>query len=62
MIQKHKDLIRKLSIELMTHDNDISENSYNCLRDLLDDAGHIDIINSVDATDGRFYLPESFDI
>lgn len=54
-------LVRKLALCLMTRDNDISEESYQYLLQLLDNAGHTDIIDAVDATDGRFYLPDGFD-
>lgn len=60
-MESRKSLIRSLALSLMTKDNDISEESYGILRELLIQEGHRDIINAVDATDGRFYLPEDFD-
>lgn len=55
-----KALIYQMALNLLRDDSGISEQSYMSLVDLLKYAGHIDIINAIEATDGRFYLPESF--
>lgn len=51
-------LLRRLAIELMDNDEDISEVSYVYLRELLEEFDSRDIIDSVNATDGRFYIEE----
>lgn len=56
-----KVLVNRLAMSLMTKDNDVSEESYGYLRQLLEEAGETEIIAAVDACDGRFYLPERFD-
>jgi hypothetical protein len=48
--------IRQLAIELLTQDDGISEAAYELLVDFLDS----DMRRQVEATDGRFYLPENF--
>ena len=48
--------IRQLAIALLDDEEGISEQAYELLYDFLDD----DMKRQVDATDGRFYLPESF--
>lgn len=53
-----RNLLRRLAIELMDNDEDISETSYTYLRELLEAFDSRDIIDSVDATDGRFYIKE----
>ena len=50
-------LSRRLAVRLLDNDEDISEGAWCYLRQLLEEAGHQDIIDQVDATDGRFYLP-----
>jgi hypothetical protein len=54
-----KYLLRRLAIQLLDYDEDISEDAWGYLRQLLEEAGHRDLIDQVDATDGRFYLPET---
>ena len=53
--------IRNLAIALLDDDNGISESAWNLLAVLLKKEGahNEDILNMVEATDGRFYLPES---
>jgi hypothetical protein len=53
-----KYLLRRLAIQLLDNDEDISEDAWHYLRQLLEEAGHRDLIDQVDATDGRFYLPK----
>ena len=48
--------IRQLAIELLTQDDGISEAAYELLVDFLD----TEMRRQVKATDGRFYLPETF--
>lgn len=53
--------IRLLAISLLNTEEGISEESYNLLTPLMDLAGNCDdIMCGVDATDGRFYLPEGW--
>ena len=61
MNETQKVLLHQLTMELMTHNEDISKDSWVYLRQLLEDANHLDIIDAVEATDERYYLPESFD-
>lgn len=51
-------LVRRLAVRLLDNDEDISEDAWCYLRQLLEVAGHQDIIDQVEATDGRFYLPK----
>ena len=56
--------ICKVLLALLNDDNGISEDAYKALRELIDSEFTIiplavrDILNRVEATDGRFYLPE----
>jgi len=51
--------IRDLAIELLTQDGGISEEAYEILHEMLD--GDLDITGHVEATDGCFYLPDSWE-
>jgi len=54
-----KDLLRRLAVRLLDDNEDISADAWCYLRQLLEEAGHLDLIDQVEATDGRFYLPET---
>lgn len=51
--------IRRLAIALLMQDDGISEAAYNLLHPLL--SGDDDILDHVEATDGRFYLSGSWE-
>ena len=51
--------IRDLAIELLTQDGGISQEAYEILHEMLD--GDWDITGHVEATDGRFYLPDGWE-
>jgi len=48
--------VRQLAIALLCHDNSIDEDAWAILREMLISNGYLDIVNSVNANDGRFYL------
>ena len=55
--------LRKLAILMLDDPDGINEEVYNELHSLLDTAPvNEDITNMVNATDGRFYLPEDHGI
>ena len=51
-------LILDLAIELLQQDGGISQEAYEILIEMLD--GDLDITQHVEATDGRFYLPDGW--
>lgn len=51
--------VRLLAISLLTQDDGISQEAYDILYGLLE--GDEDITQHVEATDGRFYLPEGWE-
>ena len=51
--------IRDLAIEMLTQDGGISEEAYEILYEMLD--GDLDITSHVEATNGRFYLPDGWE-
>ena len=51
--------IRDLAIEMLTQDGGISEEAYEIFYEMLD--GDLDITSHVEATDGRFYLPDGWE-
>ena len=51
-------LILDLAIELLRQDGGISQEAYEILIKMLD--GDLDITQHVEATDGRFYLPDGW--
>ena len=53
--------IWKLAYHLLTDDNSISQSSYESLLQIFTFVGIEDIQLQVDATDGRFYIPEDCD-
>lgn len=48
---------RKLALALLNDEHGISGAAYVFLADMLDNERDFDIIEAVEATDGRFYLP-----
>ena len=55
-------MVRRLALALLTNDNYISQSSYDVLLEMMDTVGGCeDITDAVEATDGEFYLPASFD-
>jgi hypothetical protein len=52
--------IRELALLVLDDENGISEEAYNKLSGLLQEAECADILEAVDATDGRFYIGEDF--
>lgn len=50
--------IRTLAIELLDDENGINAKGYDLLEDLLNETGNSDIVNAVDAQNGRFFLGE----
>lgn len=50
--------LRRLAVTLLAQEDGISEEAYSVLRPLL--VGDNDITDHVNATDGRFYLPEDY--
>lgn len=50
--------IRLMAIALLTQEDGISQEAYDLLYDLLE--GDDDITQCVEATDGRFYLPDGW--
>ena len=52
-------LILDLAIELLQQDGGISQEAYEILIKMLD--GDLDITQHVEATDGRFYLPDGWE-
>jgi|688.fasta_scaffold120433_11 hypothetical protein len=49
--------LNSLAVALLTDDNGISQESYGLLRSVFARVGGMPALN-VDATDGRFYIPE----
>jgi hypothetical protein len=54
------DDIRELALLVLDDENGISEEAYNKLSGHLAEAECADILEAVDATDGRFYIGEDF--
>lgn len=52
-------MIRELAIALLTQEDGISEEAYTLMYEML--KGDNDITDCVEATDGRFYLPEGWE-
>lgn len=56
-----KEMLRELAVGLLDDPNGISEANWTILKRLLEEyQGFDDIIQAVEATEGRFYLPEQF--
>jgi hypothetical protein len=53
-----KDVRKLANVLLLTEPDGIGEQSFGALRRVLMLAGGADILNGVDATDGRYYLPK----
>jgi len=51
-------LIRRLAILILTDENGINQESYDQMLHLLNEED-ADIIDRVEATDGRYYLPDN---
>ena len=51
-----REFVREMAIKLLDDEEGINESGYDSLRQLLKCYHCEDIINCVDATDGRFYL------
>lgn len=51
-----KSLIRETAIAILDDDYGVNGDAWVCLYSLLRANGDFDVINRVDATDGRFYL------
>jgi len=52
-----KERLEELAMALLSDEHGINEESYNLLNVMLQEVGS-KIPNSVDAVDGRFYIPE----
>jgi hypothetical protein len=53
--------LRKLAIAILDDDHGISQHAHNALLDLSTFTNLSDILNKVEATDGRYYLPDGWD-
>ena len=52
--------IRKMALYLLDDENGISERAYVYLSGMLVESGNEDILQQVDATNGRFYIGEDY--
>ena len=49
---------RQFAIDLLNDEHGINKQAFEFLADLLEDTGNGDIVESVESSEGRYYLPE----
>lgn len=51
---------RQFAIDLLKDEHGINGEAFKFLAGLLEDTGNEDLVEAVESTEGRFYLPENF--